>query len=133
MFSLRDDRSGMRRGSLMVAALVFLLQIVTWAWMPASAMAQPVGSGDGLVICTGDGLIKLLPDGSKVPLEKDGVEGSYHCPLCSLVGSVALPPPPVAVVGSVDEIRHMPQTLPGDQIAAGWFLATLQARAPPRV
>ncbi|WP_391346735.1 hypothetical protein [Azospirillum sp. A23] len=52
------------------------------------------------------------------------------CPLCPLIGGLAMPPPDLPMTrASVG--RHSPEVLPGDVIAAGWFLSTLQARAPP--
>ncbi|MBP2232609.1 hypothetical protein J2847_005940 [Azospirillum agricola] len=73
----------------------------------------------------------LASDPAQPPAEKspDG-KAEGHCPLCPLVGGLGLASAQWSVMPS-DVKRHGPMALPGSQIATGWFLATLQARAPP--
>ncbi|MFD1626061.1 DUF2946 family protein [Azospirillum griseum] len=131
-----------RRVSLLAGAVALLLQIVAWAWMPAMAAPLPgAGGGDGpsrIVICTPDGFKTVLLDAQGAPIQTDADRNADtdtamsggSCPLCPLIGGLALPPP-LALLTPDDVGRHGPEALPGDRIAAGWFLSTLQARAPP--
>lgn len=131
MPSRPDDRQWMRGAGLMVVALAFLLQIVAWAWMPAQAAVSADGQDGEIIICTANGLVKLNPDGGDSG--DDGAATEHGCPLCPLVSGLALPPQPPLQAVPVRTIRYQAAVLPGAQIAAGWFLATLQARAPPPI
>ncbi|AWB08344.1 hypothetical protein A6A40_25240 (plasmid) [Azospirillum humicireducens] len=128
------------RHGLLAAAVALIVQLIAWAWMPAWS-----ASGDGIstqfaAICTPDGvkLVALDDDGlvaelqpSSLPAEKSPAsKAEGQCPLCPLIGGLGLAPVQVLVMAS-DVERHGPTLLPGNQIATGWFLATLQARAPP--
>lgn len=128
-----DNFQWMRHGGLMVVALAFLLQIVAWAWMPAWAAAADDGSNGEIIICTANGLVKITPDGAAGPDGDDTDATNHGCPLCPLVGGLALPPQPPLQAVPVQTLRHQAVALSGAQIAAGWFLATLQARAPPPI
>jgi hypothetical protein len=127
-----DDKRWFRGVGLMVAALAFLLQVVSWAWAPAQAAAFVNGQDGEILICTGDGLVKFTPDGQGDSGDDNAASG-HGCPLCPLVGGLALPPQPPLQAVPVRIIRLQAAALPGAQIAAGWFLATLQARAPPPI
>ncbi|WP_236784025.1 DUF2946 family protein [Azospirillum humicireducens] len=113
--------------------------------MIASANAAESGR---IVICTPDGFKTVALDGrasagdparfglteselvnSDTGKSDPAISGA-SCPLCPLVGGLAMPPPDLRMArASVG--RYGPEALPGDAIAAGWFLSTLQARAPP--
>ena len=119
---LRAKQWGSR--SVIAAALAFALQIFAWAWSPAMLAA-----GEALEICTADGLTTITVGGADdVPA---GVK-TMSCPLCPLVAGLAPPPQaPLVLEAPVRMARQTTYPLPGAQIAAGWFLATRQARAPP--
>lgn len=142
MTQARNRVERMRRTGLMAGALALLLQLVAWAWMPAwigSANAASLESGiERVVICTPEGFktvsLAVSEERSGTPAaDKAGGDALDHdCPLCPLVGGLAVAAPPPDV--SPAEIgRHGAITLPGSRIAAGWFLSTLQARAPPAI
>jgi hypothetical protein len=140
MIGNQDKTRRTRRGSLLAGAVALLLQIVAWAWMPAMAAPTNDSESNRIVICTPDGFKTALLDDRGAPVDPDGGQtkggqtdaamSGGSCPLCPLIGGLALPPP-VALVMPIDAVRHGPEALPGDRIAAGWFLSTLQARAPP--
>lgn len=148
--------TGRWRGGALAGALALLFQVVAWAWLPMPAM----GMGT-LVICSPEGLkvVTLGPDGQAISAQAisgqalpdqdgpvkagkadpDQLKGrtnsgtaSYApgCPLCALVAGLTTPPPLDLGLPTV-MVRHDPVALPGERIAAGWFLSTLQARAPP--
>lgn len=123
----------MRRFGLCAAAMAFLLQVVAWAWMVPVAAATADGGATSIVICTVDGYKTIqLDDGQAPAPDKDGATASHGCPLCPLVAGLGLAAPP-PVIGPDIVFRHGPEALPGAAIAAGWFLSTLQARAPPAI
>ncbi|WP_052710058.1 DUF2946 family protein [Azospirillum thiophilum] len=135
------DRNGRRRawriGGL-AGAVALLLQIVSWAWMPAVIQAANAADTSRIVICAPDGFKTVLLDDRGMPVDPDAADSGApehamsggSCPLCPLIGGLAMPPLAVFAM-SVDFERHGPEQLPGSRIAAGWFLSTLQARAPP--
>lgn len=118
------------RRSLLAAALALLAQLFAWAWSPAMGVAA-TGDGGVAVICTAEGFKSVVLDENGEAADPSPFDmAAGHCPLCSLVQGLGVPPvqwaaPPPTVKA------HEPAVLPGDQIAAGWFLATLQARGPP--
>ncbi len=140
MIGNQDKTRRTRRVSLLAGAVALLLQIVAWAWMPALAAPANDSGSNRIVICTPDGFKTLLLDDRGAPVDPHGGQtesgqtdaamSGGSCPLCPLIGGLALPPP-VALIMPIDAVRHGPEALPGDRIAAGWFLSTLQARAPP--
>lgn len=130
----------MRTRSLMAGAFALLLQLVAWAAMPALLPPVDAADNDGtrIVICTPDGYKTIVLDEQGLPvdagLNDDATLASYggSCPLCPLIAGLAVPTPfllaaPIAIG------RHGPEILPGAHIAAGWFLSSLQARAPPSI
>jgi hypothetical protein len=126
-----------RRVGLMAGAVALLLQIVAWAWLPVWLSSSNAAEGVGIVICTPDGLKTLASGNDGTPpgqatTKTDPAKAGAGCPLCPLVAGLALPPP-VDPVMPADLARHGSGALPGERIAAGWFLSTLQARAPPAV
>ncbi|MFD1626201.1 DUF2946 family protein [Azospirillum griseum] len=128
---------GCRRVSLMVGALAFLCQALAWSvMMPAQAMAASNSTvADVITICSVDGIktIKVGPDGQALPDEDGTAAASGHCPLCPLLAGAGLPPVPPLALPTEQVAAHDARALPGDAIAAGWFLSSLQARAPPSV
>lgn len=121
----------------MAGVFAFLCQVLAWSVaMPATSLAA---SADTITICSTDGikLITIGADGQAIPDDDGSADGtagpSGHCPLCPLVGGAGLPPMPSLVVPSQRVVGHDARGLPGAAIAAGWFLSSLQARAPPRV
>ncbi|WP_052293713.1 DUF2946 family protein [Azospirillum sp. B510] len=123
------------RSGLAAGAVALLLQIVAWAWMPAMIASANAADSGRIVICTPDGFKTLLVDdrgtggGPEAGKGEPGLSvGS--CPLCPLVGGLSMPPPDLRIAPAAIG-RHGPDLLPGDLVAAGWFLSTLQARAPP--
>lgn len=126
-----------RRTSLLAGAVALLLQIVAWAWMPAMIASANAAETGRIVICTPDGFKTVVLDDRGTPVDPDSGQtapamSGESCPLCPLVGGLALPPPELPVMTATAR-HHGPETLPGDRIAAGWFLSTLQARAPPAI
>ncbi|WP_431859127.1 DUF2946 domain-containing protein [Azospirillum sp.] len=119
-----------RRIGLMAGVIALMLQVFAWTLtMPAQVAAM--NPMDGMTICTAEGLVHLdadgAPAGTDAPMKHPGME---HCPLCPLIGGLYLPPP-VQTVLRQTVTRHGPEGLPGAVVVAGWFLSTLQARAPP--
>lgn len=136
-FDLSHGRLGRRRPriGLLAGVLAFVLQILAWAWMPAWVAAANTAHPEQIVICTVEGFKTVILDaagsGAVTTGEKPAPKaGDGGCPLCPVMGGLAMAPPPVMVIPAQTG-RHGPQALPGSQIAAGWFLSTLQARAPP--
>jgi hypothetical protein len=124
---------GCRRVGLMAGVLAFLCQVLAWSVaMPAVSLAAAV---DSITICSVDGVktIKIGPDGQTTPDDEGKVCESGHCPLCPLVGGAGLPPVPPLVAPNERVAAHDARALPGDVIAAGWFLSSLQARGPPLI
>ncbi|WP_109451499.1 DUF2946 family protein [Azospirillum sp. TSH64] len=124
-----------RRAGLAAGAIALLLQIVAWAWMPAMIASANAAEASWIVICTADGFKTVALDDHGVPADPDGAPSDAavadgSCPLCPLVGGLAMPPLGLLPV-TVGYVRHGPEFLPGRRIAAGWFLSSLQARAPP--
>lgn len=116
----------MRRIGLLIGAVAFLLQMGAW-----TVNAPAVAAGMTIPVCTTDGvqLIPFGPDGLPAPEKAD--HAAMGCPLCPLVQGLSVPPPFLAPTAPCEILRHSPVVLPGERIAAGWFLSTLQARAPP--
>ncbi|CAO3360824.1 DUF2946 family protein [Azospirillum palustre] len=140
MTATQDRLRPTRRAGLAAGAIALLLQVVAWAWMPAVIASANAAESSQIVICTPDGFKTVVMDdhgmaGDPAGDESDLGQGDLlmsggSCPLCPLIGGLALPPPDLRMTrASVG--RHSPEVLPGDVIAAGWFLSTLQARAPP--
>lgn len=120
-----------RRIGLMAGALALMLQLFAWT-LTMPAKSTPL---DGITVCTAEGLVHLDVDGPPAGAELPAEHPMEHadggsCPLCPLVGGLHLPPP-LHLVSQDAVARHGPVTLPGALILAGWFLSTLQARAPP--
>ena len=142
---------GGRRGGigLTVGVVAFLFQLFAWAWCPPVAVADTLT----IPICTPVGMIyktvssdaglqaaglqtAVLPDAGGAT--DSGTDGGmdikildHGCPLCPLVAGLSVPPPDIDIALPGDLSRHGSIGLPGERIAAGWFLSTLQARAPP--
>lgn len=116
----------LRRIGLLIGAVAFLLQLTVW-----SVNAPAVAAGSVIPLCTADGLrmLPVGPDGQPGPEKAD--HGAMGCPLCPVMQGLSVPPPAVAPDTPCEILRHGPAALPGERIAAGWFLSTLQARAPP--
>ncbi|WP_377807192.1 DUF2946 family protein [Azospirillum sp. A29] len=155
MNATQDRLRPTRRAGLAAGAIALLLQVVAWAWMPAVIASATAAESSRIVICTPDGFKTVVMDdhgmagdpagdesdsakndsgqsglGQGDLLQGDLLMSGGSCPLCPLIGGLALPPPDLRMTrASVG--RHSPEALPGDVIAAGWFLSTLQARAPP--
>lgn len=150
MSATQDRLRPTRRAGLAAGAIALLLQVVAWAWMPAVIASANAAESSRIVICTPDGFKTVVMDdhgmagdpagdesnsaqnnsGQGDLLQGDLLMSGGSCPLCPLIGGLAMPPPDLRMTrASVG--RHSPEALPGDVIAAGWFLSTLQARAPP--
>ena len=145
MSATQDRLRPTRRAGLAAGAIALLLQVVAWAWMPAVIASATAAESSRIVICTPDGFKTVVMDdhamaGDPAADEKDSAQSGLgqgdllmsggSCPLCPLIGGLAMPPPDLRMTrASVG--RHSPEALHGDVIAAGWFLSTLQARAPP--
>nr|WP_255636089.1 DUF2946 family protein [Azospirillum sp. 412522] len=129
----------------MAGMLALLLQVIAWGWMPLTVGIAQAGGIVSLPICSSGGLTTIgvdaadygpdgfgtAPDGdSRGKLPDSTPAGTGHCPLCPLVAGLALPPPPLTVGPAVAVIRDI-RLLPAEWTADGWFLSTLQARAPP--
>ncbi|CAO3415876.1 DUF2946 family protein [Azospirillum doebereinerae] len=134
--SANQDRMRPKRwAGLAAGAVALLLQIVAWAWMPAMTAHAGTVDSDRIVICTPGGLKTMVvgDHGANIAPDTGQAEPAMSggsCPLCPLVGGLALPPPDLRMM-RVTAGTHGPEALPGDLIATGWFLSTLQARAPP--
>ncbi len=129
----------LRRAGLTAGMLALLVQLFAWALL-MPAMSAPVGAtSGGIAVCTAEGMLTLDVDGPPANAElpsgqatdhPDGHAGGGGCPLCPLIAGLHLPPP-LFLVTQETVIRHSAAALPGALILAGWFLSTLQARAPP--
>ena len=118
------------RCSLLAAAVALLAQLFAWAWAPAMGVAA-AGDGGVTVICTAEGFKSVVLDENGEAADPSPFDmAAGHCPLCLLVQGLGMPP--VQWAAPSPEVKALePAALPGAQIAAGWFLATLQARGPP--
>ncbi|HYH37131.1 MAG TPA: DUF2946 family protein [Azospirillum sp.] len=130
MARFAKHRAGFRRIGLLAGALALLLQTVAWS------MTMPSRSLDGgwITICSAQGLVAVHVDADGAPTGGDDspqAEPAGSCPLCPLVAGLTLPPPFVEAAAPPVPPGHDAAALPGDRIAAGWFLSSLQARAPP--
>lgn len=137
MGSFRRIVMDMRRAGLLLGVLAFLIQTAGWATAAPSMAAAQVGAGGAFIIpiCATDGVKMVAVDDSGQPVSPDGetpdAAKKDHCPLCPVVVALGLPAVAAAELRPPDERRHDVSALPGLRIAAGWFLSTLQARAPP--
>lgn len=155
MAQRRNWHERMKRIGPMAGALALLFQVMSWAWMGAGmgagtetaaplaaasliAASLTADSRQQLAICTPEGLkpVALAVAGDRAGDPADAPSGppptDHDCPLCPLVGGLTTVSPP-AQVAPASPGRNAAIALPGDLIAAGWFLSTLQARAPPTV
>ncbi|WP_247894348.1 DUF2946 family protein [Azospirillum sp. B510] len=124
----------------MAGMVALLLQVIAWGWMPLASGAPRNGEMAPLLICSSGGLTSIAVDAADYAIGDNGsqkapdhaVTGLGHCPLCPLVAGLAPPPPPLTV-GPALAMTDDTRLLPAERIAAGWFLSTLQARAPPSI
>ncbi|WP_236783807.1 DUF2946 family protein [Azospirillum humicireducens] len=135
----------------MAGLVALLLQVIAWGWMPVATAVARTGGTASLLICSAGGFATIDMDPAEYGPAEYGFDaigvdrdaggsdggtsgptpfGSGHCPLCPLIAGLALPPPPLTV-GPAMSVAGDTRLLPGGRIAAGWFLSTLQARAPP--
>lgn len=142
--AFRSPFDHVRHAGLLAGMLALLVQMVAWgAGLPANAAAsRGGGSGDAVVICTVEGLKRIVVDADGQVLPGDGGAGERtdrsgpaggHCPLCPIVGGAGLPPQTIAVslpnpVGSTLFPGLADDAVVGGRICSGW-----QARAPPRI
>lgn len=122
------------RIGLGAGTLALLAQILLWAWMP-TAVAADGGVFGGILVCTPNGFKTVSLDGA---LDVTGKAGGGDapalvrdaCPLCPLIGGLALPPPDLfALAQGADAVDRGAGLEP--RRPSGWFLYNLQARAPP--
>lgn len=119
--------------AVMAGGMALLLQLLGWAFLIPVANAA---TGETVMICTPQGMASIvLPDGpspdSLIPDGKATLSMGDDCPVCGLVAGLTAPPPLLTVVLPVSVVAHSSIGLPGQHIAAGWFLSRLKARAPP--
>lgn len=130
----------------MAGMAALLLQVMAWGWMPVATAVAGTAGTTSLLICSAGGFATIDVDPveygfSAIGTDRDAGDshggtsdptpfGSGHCPLCPLIAGLALPPPPLSVEPAMTVVSDT-RLLPGERIAAGWFLSTLQARAPP--
>lgn len=116
-----------RAAALSAGAIAFLFQVLAFLWLPAMAPSALVA------ICTADGMTyRALPADSGQPADEDTHDAAKQgCPLCPVMAGLSVPPPPITGALPAERSRHTATALPGAFVAAGWFLSTLQARAPP--
>lgn len=128
-------RERLRRAGLLAGALAFLFQMMIW-----SVYAPAMAFGLLTPICTAEGVRLVLADqvGDDRPADTDAdgrpdqaVPSADDCPLCLLVQGSSTPPLPIMAPAPRLVRLHDATPLPGGLIAAGWYLATLKARAPP--
>ncbi|WP_247877328.1 DUF2946 family protein [Azospirillum brasilense] len=125
------------RAAVMAGGIALLLQLLGWAFLIPVANAA---TGETVMICTPQGMASItLPDGpppesllpAPPPDSKPTLSMGEDCPVCGLVAGLTAPPPLLTVVLPVSVVAHSSIGLPGQHIAAGWFLSRLKARAPP--
>lgn len=135
----------------MAGMAALLLQVIAWGWMPVATAVARTGETTSLQICSAGGFATIDVDPAEFGPGNYGIAltgadhdpgdshggtsdptpfGSGHCPLCPLIAGLALPPPPLTVELAM-AVASDSRLLPGERIAAGWFLSTLQARGPP--
>ncbi|WP_345769741.1 DUF2946 family protein [Azospirillum thiophilum] len=139
-----------RRLGLVAGMAALLLQVIAWGWMSPIPGAVRADQSTPLLICSAGGLTTIQVDPADYDVNKAGPggqtanevvggpgdlptpmpSGTGHCPLCPLIAGLALPPPPTSIGPAIVESGNS-RPLPGGPIAVGWFLSTLQARAPP--
>lgn len=138
----------MRRLALAMGGVSLLCQVLAWAFLIPAAVTA---TGLTLQICTPQGFVTVTlpvdgasddttvafassdgtaPDG-KATNGQDAPMMGDHCPICGLVAGLVLPPPAIAAPLPQNLAAHGTLGLPGQHIAAGWFLSRLKARAPP--
>ena len=132
---LRSLIDRIRRVGLLAGAIAFVLQMMVWSMaMPAMALDGAPAGAEAVTICSVDGFktVFIGTDGQPVaPEDGSGGPAKDHCPLCPTITGAGLPPQaPMAVPAETMAVADA-RALPGDVIAAGWFLSSLQARAPP--
>lgn len=141
----------LRRLGLLAGMAALLLQIIAWGWMPVATAVARSGETTALQICSSGGFATIDVDPAEFGAANYGIAligvihaggdshggtsdptpfGSGHCPLCPLIAGLALPPPALTVEPAM-AVASDTRLLPGERIAAGWFLSTLQARGPP--
>ncbi|BAI71439.1 hypothetical protein AZL_008010 [Azospirillum sp. B510] len=126
-----------RRVGLMAGAMAFVLQMMVWSMvMPAMALDGAPAGAEAVTICSPNGFktVFIGSDGQPVAPEDGSGSGNAakdHCPLCPTVTGAGLPPQVQTAIPAESMAMTDARTLPGDVIAAGWFLSSLQARAPP--
>jgi hypothetical protein len=120
-----------RRIGLLAGAVAFLLQMFVW-----SIQAPAVAAGSLIPVCTVDGitLVDLNPDAQNPDSGSgDPAKAKFKaagCPLCPLAQGLSVPPPALEPAKPSFLVHHSSLRLPGDYIAAGWYLSSLKARAP---
>ncbi|CAO3435718.1 DUF2946 family protein [Azospirillum endophyticum] len=129
----------------MAGMAALLLQVIAWGWLTPVTGTAKAGETAVLLICSSGGLTTIEADAADYGIVDPGSAhnadgqgkpsdsphpGTGHCPLCPLVAGLALPPPPLTVDPAVAMARDT-RLLPAERLATGWFLSTLQARAPP--
>ncbi|WP_244592437.1 DUF2946 family protein [Azospirillum palustre] len=136
MFLSRSVMDRVRRTGLLAGALAFVVQMMVWsATMPAMALDGMPAGAEAIAICSADGIKTIVIGSDGQPSSDDG-SGSTgpvkdHCPLCPTVTGAGLPPQAQTAVPAETMAAADARALPGAAIAAGWFLSSLQARAPP--
>lgn len=126
-----------RSAGLLAGMLAFVVQMMVWSvTMPAMALDGGPGGLETISICSVDGIRTITVDADGQPVPDDGGSGSTgaakgHCPLCPIMAGAGLPPQPPLGTPVQAMVLADSRTLPGDVVAAGWFLSSLQARAPP--
>lgn len=117
-----------RGAALVPGAVAFLLQVLAFFWMPALAPASV-----GLVpICTPAGVeYRAVSADTGGPASETPAKAKHGCPLCPLMAGLHTPPGGIGVPAPAVVAAPGSLVLAGAQVAAGWFLATVQARAPP--
>ncbi|WP_247894271.1 DUF2946 family protein [Azospirillum sp. B510] len=139
MFFSRSVMDRVRRAGLLAGALAFVVQMMVWsATMPAMALDGLPPDAETIAICSADGIKTIVvgSDGLAPPAPTDDGSGATgpvkdHCPLCPTVTGAGLPPQAQTSLPAETMAAADARALPGAVIAAGWFLSSLQARAPP--
>lgn len=104
--------------ALLLGVVALLVQLAGWAGMPMRAMAAAADPE----ICSAH---------DDAPPHDTADHHTRGCPLCTLVHGLSGPPPADTLGIPVSYVVYRPRPLAVERVATGWFLSSLQPRAPP--
>jgi hypothetical protein len=118
-----QHRDNLRKPPLLIAGAALLLQVIAWAYFaPAMATGRPT------IFCN-----VAEHAGHEPTPPASSTVNTDHCALCLLAQGLNAAPAPVGIAVPREAVAPAPLPAFADADYVGWFLGTLQARAPPPV